>query len=133
MAVSAGSSIFRAFEGRDEIMAEKLKYKLQVELTLKWLKGREYEATVAVEITDSCYHEVDLKVGLPPGTVGILEVEYLTYTLTHDSGKECGAIARIVSKSIPIVFSDTKPKVTAFAVVNGQVAGSDTKPFPKGK
>jgi hypothetical protein len=113
-------------------MADKANDKLKVQLTLKWLQGKDFEATVAVEITDSCYHEVDLKVGLPPGTVGVPEIEYLTYTFTHDTGKACSDIVRTVKRSIKIVFSDAKPKVTAFAVVNGQVAGSDTKPFPKG-
>jgi hypothetical protein len=114
-------------------MADKVNHKLKIQLALKWLQGKDYEATVAVEITDSCYHEVDLKVGLPPGTAGIPEIEYLTYTFTHDSGKACSDIVKTVKKSIKIVFSDAKPRVTAYAVVNGQVAGSDTKPFPKGK
>ena len=114
-------------------MADKTNFQLKVHLGLLWLQKNDYQATVSVQITDTCYHEVDLKVGLPPGTVGVPEILYLTYTFTHDSGKLCGDVVRTVKKSIKIQFSDATPTVTAYAVVNGQVAGSDTKLFPKSK
>jgi hypothetical protein len=112
-------------------MPDKTPHQLKVQLSLKWLQGKDYEATVTVELLDSCYHEVDLKVGLPPGTVGVPEILYLSYTFTHDTGKVCSDLVKTVKKSIKILFSEGKPTVTAFAVVNGAVAGSDTKPFPR--
>jgi len=104
---------------------------LDVVLELKWLHDNIYEAKVSVTITDTCYHEGDLKIGLPPGTVGIPEVLYLTYSFTHDEGKKCGQIAKIVNQTVEVPFSAGKPTVTAYAVVNGKVAGSDTKSFPR--
>jgi hypothetical protein len=113
-------------------MAAKPAHKLEVKLALKWLHGNEYEATVSVTLIDSCYHELDLKIGLPPGTVGVPEIEYLTYSFSH-KGEICSDIVKTVKKSIQITFSTGKPTVTAFAAVNGQVAGSDSKPFPRKK
>ena len=107
--------------------------KLKVKLELKWTGGDAYDATVTVWITDSCYHEKDLKIGLPPGQVTIPEVEPLTFTLTHDEGKVCGDIDRPVMKTIQIPHSAGKSKATAFAVVNGKVVGEDTKEFPRAK
>jgi hypothetical protein len=107
-------------------------HSLKVVLTLKWLQGNDYEAKVAVTTTDSCYHEGELKMGLPTGTMGIPEIEYITFFFTHDEGKACSDIVKTVEKKITVSFSDAKPKVTAFAAVNGKAAGSDTKPFPRG-
>jgi hypothetical protein len=118
--------------GKDEVMADVVDHKLKVSLALKWLHGDIYEAKVSVTVTDTCYVEGDLKVGLPTGTVGIPEIEYLTFSFTHKGGA-CGQTVRTVEKAIQIPFSTGKPNVTAFAVVNGKVAGQDTKPFPKGK
>ncbi len=112
-------------------MADQTDFKLNVQLGLVWLHKNDYEATVSVVILNTCYHEVDLKVGLPPGVVGVPEILYLTYTFTYDTGRPCGQIVQTVKKSITIPFSNATPKVTAYAVVNGQVAGSVTKPFPR--
>jgi hypothetical protein len=106
-------------------------HNLKVSLALKWVKGNDYEAKVSVTITDSCYHEGDLKIGLPPGTVGIPEVEYLTFNFSHDEGRACSDIVRTVEKTIQVLFSSAKPRATAYAVVNDKVAGSDTKSFPR--
>jgi hypothetical protein len=111
-------------------MAADKTHNLTVKLGLNWLQGNEYEATVAVTLTDSCYHEGDLTIGLPPGRTGIPEVEYLAFNFTH-VGQICSDIVRTVEKSIQIPFSNAKPTATAFAVVNGKVAGEDTKPFPR--
>ena len=111
-------------------MAEAADHKLKVSLALKWLQGNDYEAKVSVTVTDTCYVEGDLKVGLPPGIVGIPEIEYLTFSFTHKGG-ECGQTVKTVAKSIRIQASAAKPKVTAYAVVNGKVAGQDTQSFPK--
>jgi hypothetical protein len=111
-------------------MADAVNHQLKVSLTLKWDHGNIYDAKVAVTITDSCYIEGDLKLGLPPGTAGIPEIEYLTFSFTHKGGI-CSDITRTVEKTIQIPFSAAKPKATAYAVVNGKVAGQDTKPFPK--
>jgi hypothetical protein len=106
-------------------------HKLRVTLALKWLKGGQYEAQVSVEIIDSCYHPGALSVGLPSGVVVLPEVEPLTFTFTRDEGKACADVVRTVDKTITATSSAGKQKVTAFAVVNGAVAGSDTKPFPR--
>jgi len=111
-------------------MADDVKHALKVSLGLVWLHGNVYGAKVSVTITDSCYVAGDLKVGLPPGMVGIPEVEYLTFSFTHKGGI-CGDIVVTVDKTIEVPFSSGKPTVTAFAVVNGKVAGQDTKLFPK--
>jgi hypothetical protein len=107
--------------------------KLAVQLKLKWLHDDVYESQVFVTLRDSCYHEVDLKVGLPPGTLGVPEVEYLSYALTYDLGKACSDVEKMVHKSIEIRHSGAKSRVTAFAVVNGKVVGEDSKSFPRGK
>jgi hypothetical protein len=104
---------------------------LKVVLGLKWIKGNDYEAKVTVTVTDSCYHPGELKVGLPPGTVGLPEIEYMYFNMTHDEGKACGDITKNVEKTIHVPFSSVKPNATAYVVVNSAVAGSDTKPFPR--
>jgi hypothetical protein len=106
-------------------------HNLKVVLDLKWVQGNEYEAKVSVTITDSCYHPGEIKIGLPPGEVGIPEVEYITFSFTHDEGRVCSDITKAVDKTIRVPFSAAKPKLTAFAVVNGRGAGSDTKTFPR--
>jgi hypothetical protein len=113
-------------------MADDVEPKLHVSLALNWDHGNFYDAKVSVTILDTNYVQVDLKVGLPPGMVGVPEIEYLTFSLTHKGGI-CGHIVQTVNKTIQIPFSADKPNVTAFAVVNGEVVGQDTKPFPKGK
>ena len=111
-------------------MAADVKHTLKVVLGLIWDHKDIYDATVSVTITDSCYVPGDLKVGLPPGMVGVPEVEYLTFYFTHKGGI-CSDIVKTVNKTIQIPFSPAKPTATAFAVVNGKVAGQDSKPFPK--
>ena len=106
-------------------------HELKVTVALKWVKGDEYEAKVSVQITDSCYHPGNLTAGLPPGTAAIPEVETLTFNFTHDEGKVCSDIVKTIEKTITVISSSGKQKVTAFAVVNGVLAGSDTKPFPR--
>jgi hypothetical protein len=105
-------------------------YSLKVALDLKRSHDDVYDAKVSVTITDSCFYVGKLRLGLPWGTVGIPEVQYLTFPFTHEEGQVCGQMARTVSQTISVPFSDAKPKATAFAVVNGEVAGSDTQPFP---
>lgn len=111
-------------------MASNVEHKLKVSLALKWVRGNLYDAKVSVTVTDSCYVPGDLKVGLPPGRVGIPEFVYLTFSFTHKGGI-CSDIVKTVEKSIEIPISADKTHVTAFAVVNGEVAGDDTKPIPR--
>jgi hypothetical protein len=108
----------------------KAQHNLQVKLALAWEHGEEYKATVTVTTTDTCYHAGELKVGLPPHTEGTGLVEYLSFYFTHEGG-ECGQIARNVSKSIVVKIPSVKRSVTAYAVVNGQVAGQAGEPLPK--
>jgi hypothetical protein len=105
---------------------------LKVVLDLGWAHNDIYHAKVSVTVLDSCYAAGDLHLGLPSGEVGIPEMEYLTLELSH-KGEICGQIVRTIDKTIDIKFSSAKPKVTAFAVVNGEVVGKDTKQFPKSK
>ena len=102
-------------------------HNLKVKLALAWEHGDEYKATVTVTTTDTCCHAGTLKVGLPPGT-GL--IEYLSFDFTHE-GKECGQIVRDVSKSITIKIPSVKREVTAYAVVNGHVAGEAGEPAPR--
>ena len=111
-------------------MADDAKHTLKVTLALKRVHDNVYDAKVSVTVTDSCYVAGNLKVGLPLGMVGIPEIEYLTFSFTHKGGI-CSDIVKTVDKTIQIPFSSVKPTVTAFAVVNGKVAGQDTQPFPK--
>jgi hypothetical protein len=106
-------------------------HNLQVALALKWNHGNIYDAKVSVTITDTCYHEGKLRLGLPHGKVGLPEVQYLTFPFTRDEGHVCGDVTRTVDQTIPVPFSPAKPKATAYAVVNGKVAGSDTQSFPR--
>ncbi len=107
----------------------KTEHALNIDLRLKWEHGDQYEATVNVETTDSCYKELALRAGLPPGTAGIPEIAYLTFEFSHE-GERCGQIVRTVSKTHQ-VSSAGKREVTAFVVVNGTKAGHVTKGFPR--
>jgi hypothetical protein len=115
-----------------DIMANIGVHALKVVLELKWAHGDVYDAKVSVTVTDSCYVAGDLKVKLPLGQVGIPEIEPLTFSFTHGGGP-CSDIVKTVSKTIQVTFSAGKPTVTAYAVVNGEVVGQDTKPFPRKK
>jgi hypothetical protein len=105
-------------------------HNLKVKLALTHEHGDEYKATVTVTTTDTCYHAGALKVGLPPHTEGTGLTEYLSFDFTHE-GKECGQIARDVSKSIVVNIPTVKRSVTAYAVVNGKVAGEAGASLPK--
>jgi hypothetical protein len=108
----------------------KAQYHLNVKLALAWEHGDEYKATVTVTTTDTCYHAGELKVGLPPHTEGTGLIEYLSFDFTY-KGDLCGQIVRDVSKSILIKIPSVKHEVTAYAVVNGQIAGQASAPVPK--
>jgi hypothetical protein len=110
----------------------KAPHNLKVELALVWERGDEYKATVTVTTTDSCYHAGELKVGLPPHQEGTGLVEYLSFAFTHE-GDLCGRIVRDVSKSIMVKIPSVKREVTAYAVVNGHVAGQAGAPLPRKK
>ena len=110
----------------------KAQHNLNVELALVWEQGDEYQATVTVTTTDTCYHGGDLKVGLPPHQEGTGLVEYLSFYFTHE-GDNCGQIVRDVSKSIVVKIPSVKREVTAYAVVNGHVAGQAGEPVPRKK
>jgi hypothetical protein len=112
-------------------MAEKSQFHLEPKLSLKWVKGNDYEATVSVQLNDGCFHEVGLKAGLPPNTVAIPETVPITYTFTRDIGKVCPENVHTVTATITVQSSDAKTKVTVYAAVNGEIAGTDTKPFPR--
>jgi hypothetical protein len=112
------------------IMAGTPDHQLKVVLALKWVRDSVYDAKVSVTVPDSCYVADDLKIGLPPGMVGIPEIEYLTFNITHKSGP-CSDVVRTLEKSIEITLSAAKRSVTAFAVVAGKVAGEDTKLVPR--
>jgi hypothetical protein len=105
-------------------------HNLKVKLALAWEHGDEYRATVTVTTTDTCYHAGTLKVGLPPHQEGTGLIEYLSFDFTHE-GKECGQIVRDVSKSIMVKIPSVKREVTAYAVVNGHVAGEAGAPVPR--
>jgi hypothetical protein len=99
-------------------------------LSLKWIHGSVYEATVTATILDTCYRIGELKIGLPHGVEGAPDIEYLTLNMTHE-GKVCGDIAREVTRSIDIPSLAGKREVTAYTVLNGKVSGHLTKPVPK--
>jgi hypothetical protein len=108
----------------------KTQHNLKVILALTHEHGDEYKATVTVTTTDTCYHAGALKVGLPPHTEGTGLVEHLHFDFTHE-GSECGQIVRDVSKSIMVKIPSVKRSMTAYAVVNGKVAGEAGAPIPK--
>ena len=110
----------------------KAQHNLKVELAVAWERDDEYKATVTVTTTDSCYHAGELKVGLPPHKEGTPLVEYLSFYFTHE-GDLCGQIVRDVSKSIMVTIPSVKREVTAYAVVNGHVAGEAGEPVPRKK
>jgi hypothetical protein len=110
----------------------KARHNLEVKLAVVWEHGDEYKATVTVTTTDSCYHAGELKVGLPPHKEGAPLVEYLSFYFTHE-GDLCGQIVRDVSKSIMVKIPSVKREVTAYAVVNGHVAGEAGEPVPRKK
>jgi hypothetical protein len=113
-------------------MTDAAKRPLKVVLALKWNHKDIYDAKVSVTVIDSCYVPGKLHEGLPNGKAGIPEMEYLTFDFTHKGGT-CSDLVKTVDQTIQIKFSSVKPNATVFAVVNGEVAGQDTKPFPKGK
>lgn len=111
-------------------MADTSNNTLKVSLALSWAHDNIYDANVSVTVPDSCYIEGDLKVGLPPGMVGIPEIQYLTFSFTHKSGP-CSEIIRTVKKSAQVQISLAKRSVTAFAAVDGKERGHDTKSIPR--
>ncbi|MFZ0480868.1 MAG: hypothetical protein WAL71_17135 [Terriglobales bacterium] len=111
-------------------MTDAAERSLKVVLTLAWAHDDVYHAKVSVTVIDSCYVPGNLHVGLPAGKAGIPEMEYLSFDFTHKGGI-CSDIVKTIDKTIDVRFSSAKPKVTAFAIVNGTVVGQDTKPFPK--
>lgn len=106
-------------------------YHLDVALALKRSHDDVYDAKVSVTLPDGCYHAGKLRLGLPRGSMGIPEAQYLTFPFKHEEGAMCAQMVTTVSQTIRVTSNDAKPKATAYAVVNGQVAGSDTKPFPR--
>lgn len=115
-------------------MSDAAKQSLKVALKLEWNHDDIFDATVSVTILDSCYKPGGLHEGLPKGRLGIPEMEYLTFDFTHTSdGKGCTEPVKPIVKTIQVRSSSAKPNCTAFAVVNGEVVGEDTKPFPRGK
>jgi hypothetical protein len=112
-------------------MTDAAKRPLKVALDLKWNHKDIYDAKVTVTVIDSCYVPEKLHEGLPQGKVGIPELEYLTFDFTHKTGTTCSDLVKPVSDTVQVRFSPAKPNATAFAVVNGEVVGQDTKPFQK--
>jgi hypothetical protein len=110
----------------------KTQHNLNVELALVWERGDEYKATVTVTTTDSCYQAGELKVGLPPHQEGAGLVEYLSFYFIHE-GSLCRQIVRDISKSIMVQIPSIKREVTAYAVVDGHVAGESGAPLPRKK
>jgi hypothetical protein len=113
-----------------ETMTVDTNHALDVGLELKWVHGNSYDAEVSVVTPDSGYVAGELKVGLPPAMAATPEVEYLTFAFTHRSGPSSDLV-KTNRRTIRITFSPAKPKVSAFAVVNGKVAGQDSKTYPK--
>ena len=87
---------------------------------------------MTVTTTDTCYRAGELKVGLPPHKEGTGLTEYLSFYFTHE-GDRCARIVREVSKSIMVKIPSVKPEVTAYAVVNGHIAGEAGEPVPRKK
>ena len=110
----------------------KAQHNLNVELALAWEHGDEYMATVTVTAIDTSYRAGKLRVGLPLHQEGAGLTEYLSFDLTHE-GDFCGQIVRDVSKSIMVTIPSVKREVTAYAVVNGHVAGEAGAPLPRKK
>jgi hypothetical protein len=69
---------------------------------------------------------------LPPHKEGTGLTEYLSFYFTHE-GDVCSQIVRDVSKSIVVKIPSVKREVTAYAVVNGHVAGEAGEPVPRKK
>jgi ketopantoate hydroxymethyltransferase len=110
---------------------EKSQFNLKVKLQLGWKAGDDYTATVTVTTTDSCYHAVKLRHGLPKSVVGIPEITYITYEFKRDEGKACGEIVRDVTDSIVVKKTDASREVTAYCEVNGSESGHASQGFPR--
>ena len=110
----------------------KAQHNLKVKLALVWEHGDEYKATVTVTTTNTCYHAGELKVGLPPHQEGTGLIEYLSFYFTHEGdkcGQNCSRRVEVDHGQNPSV----KREVTAYAVVNGHVAGEAGEPVPRKK
>jgi hypothetical protein len=106
---------------------------LKVSLRLRWVAGDDYLARVTTQVTDSCYKVGKIKLGLPPGVMGMPEYDYITLELTH-AGQHCAPIVTDSVQEIGGVKASTgKIGVTAFVLVNGEIAGSEHQAFPKRK
>ena len=110
----------------------KAQHNLEVELALVWEHSDEYKATVTVTTTNSCYHARRAQGRLAASQEGTGLTEYLSFYFTHE-GDVCGQIVRDVSKSIVVKIPSVKREVTAYAVVNGHVAGEAGAPVPRKK
>jgi hypothetical protein len=112
-----------------KVMPNDSQYHLEVELSLENIGENNFEANVSVAITDTCFKEGELVKGAP-SDIGILpENQYLTFYFTHE-GKICGDVARTISKEIEVSFEPGMSAVVALVLVNGQLAGSASQPFP---
>ena len=111
-------------------MMSKAQHNLGVELALAWERGDEYWATVTIDgdqLLLPC-RRAQGRLAASQEETGL--TEYLSFFFT-DSGDECSRIVRDVSKSILVRIPSGKREATAYAVVNGHVAGEAGEPVPR--
>jgi hypothetical protein len=93
-----------------------------------------YNATVTVTVPDTCYHEVGLMEGKPPGTPAQPATLYLSYEFTYDkpSGHLCAEPIHNVSRTFPVKLTPGIRYAIAYSVVNDKLAGATHRvPFPR--
>jgi hypothetical protein len=113
---------------------KKMVQHLRVYLSVSWKSGDDYQAEVETEVLDTCYKPKSIKIGLPPGMSGLPEMAYVTAELSHEvqEGQKCGEEVRKIKQHVDGLHSPGKQMgVTAFVLVDGQIAGHDWKPFPR--
>ena len=103
---------------------------LKVSLKLRLSGKDQYDATVVTTVIDTCYAPTAIRPGLPPGIVGLPELDYITAEFSRN-GQNCGQLVRDVQQVLGGLRSFGKIGAHVFVLVNGEIVGGDTEHFPK--
>jgi hypothetical protein len=78
-----------------------------------------------VQVPTTCYRAGAFKRGLPPGVVGLPEVEYYNLTIEHDVHDLCGQIVHDISATQPnVTLPPGKFAFGVLALLDGAVVGT---------
>jgi hypothetical protein len=89
--------------------------------------NKHFDLVVYVQVPTTCYHAGALKRGLPPGMVGIPEIEYYNLTIEHDDHGLCGQVVHDISATQPdVTLPAGKYAFGVLVLLDGSVVGTAT-------